>query len=380
MAATAPPPVWNPALNYRGDSVIAVAGLMVALAGLTVMGRLYTRFAIVKQPGIEEGFIVLAWLASVMTMVTYIMMHKNGLGHHVYELQPYMIGDFFKWFWVCIWIYNVSLTATKFSILFQYKRIFVTDKFQISVKVMLVILTIYGLWTFLGCVFICWPVSKFWNPAGPGKCMPQWPIFFGNSYMNIITDLMIILSPLPVLSNLQMPKRQKMALGGIFLIGAFVCVISVVRLVLLYQAKSSVDFSYDNVPPAAWSIVEANIAIITSSAPALKALVIRVFPNFGSTRSGTNSKAANYGRSTAAEKSRNATHIMSRNDEEDTYHHELTTGVLGGARPSGDEEQALVDGKINVMTTITAEVNSDSESANSRSGSRGNQTQQNPFH
>ncbi|PSK56915.1 hypothetical protein B9Z65_6539 [Elsinoe australis] len=378
MAAAPTPGVRNSALNYRGDGVIAAAGVMVALAGLTVAGRLYTRFAIVKQPGIEEAWIVLAWLASVMTMVTYVMMHKYGLGHHVFELTPADIGEFFKWFWVCIWIYNVSLTATKFSILFQYKRIFVTDKFQIAVKGMLVILTIYGLWTFLGCVFICWPVSKFWDPTAPGKCMPQWPIFFGNSYMNIITDLMIILSPMPVLSNLHMPKRQKMALGGIFMIGAFVCVISVIRLVLLYKAQRSADFSYDNVAPATWSIIEANIAIITSSAPALKALIIRVFPNFGSTRSGTNSKVPNYGRNTTGgEKSRNATHIMSRAEEEDGFSHEMTTGVMGGvARRSGDEEQALVDGKINVMTTITAEVNSDSDSTGSRTQSRNNN---NPF-
>lgn len=73
MAAAPTPGVWNSALNYRGDGVIAAAGVMVALAGLTVAGRLYTRFAIVKQPGIEEAWIVLAWLASVMTMVTYVM-------------------------------------------------------------------------------------------------------------------------------------------------------------------------------------------------------------------------------------------------------------------------------------------------------------------
>ncbi|PNS20585.1 hypothetical protein CAC42_312 [Sphaceloma murrayae] len=371
MASTTAAPVWNPDLNYRGDHVIAAGGIMVTLAGLTIIGRLYTRFVIVKQPGIEEAWIVLAWLASVVTLVTYVMMRKNGLGHHVDELQPYMIGNFFKWFWVCIWIYNISLTATKFSIVFQYKRIFVTDRFQLAVKAMLVILTIYGLWTALGCIFICWPVSKFWDHTQPGKCMPQWPIFFGNSYLNIITDLMIILSPLPVLSNLQMPKRQKLALGGVFLIGSLVCIISVVRLVLLYQAQSSPDFSYDNVAPATWSIIEANVAIITSSAPALKAIVIRIFPGFGSTRSGTNSKAAKYGRSTAAEKSRNQTNIMSRNDDTD-YGHEMRTGIMGGALTHGDEEQALVEGKINVMTTITAEVNSDSDSTGSRSQSRNN--------
>lgn len=70
---------------------------------------------------------------------------------------------------------------------------------------------------------------------------------------------------------------------------------------------------------------------------------------------------------------------MSRAEEEDGFSHEMTTGVMGGvARRSGDEEQALVDGKINVMTTITAEVNSDSDSTGSRTQSRNNNNN-NPF-
>lgn len=275
------------------------------------------------------------------------------------DLAPIEVSNFFKYFWLTLWAYNAALTCTKFSLLFQYKRIFVTPRFQIAVKVMLVLLTLYGLWTLFGCIFICWPISYFWTREGNGKCIPAWPLFIGNTgtsghlsstflprrraaappvpppeplpsdplidnilttiVLNILTDFMIILSPLPVLTALQLPRRQKVALLAVFLVGGFVVIVSFIRLAQFIKSNGATDFSWENVSLGAWSITECCIGIVCSSVPALKPLVIRFFPKFGSTNSGTRSQTGGQSRNrTGADTERgNVTFIGAGDDEKD---------------------------------------------------------------
>ncbi|TKX19897.1 hypothetical protein C1H76_8095 [Elsinoe australis] len=329
----------------RSEDLVACGATMVAIAGLCVVGRLYSHLAITKNFGIEDIFIIFAWLFSMLVVISFVYQDKNGLGYHASDLMPEEVGAFLKYFWITLWAYNGALTCTKFSLLFQYKRIFVTPRFQIAVKVMIGILVLYGLWTFFGCIFICWPISFFWTHQGEGKCIPTWPLFIGNTVMNIITDFMVILSPMPVLTNLHLPKRQKLALMAVFAVGGFVIIVSILRLAQFIKSNGATDFSWENVILGIWSVTECTVGIICSSVPALKPLVVRLFPKFGSTNSGTRSQP--YGASknkTGADTERgNVTFVGAGDDEK--------MGVLG--QPG--EVQVSKNGPdgINVITTTT---------------------------
>lgn len=80
-----------------------------------------------------------------------------------------------------LWCYCGCLTAVKLSLLFQYKKIFATPRFQIAVTIMIVIVALTGLWTVFSGIFICWPISFFWTHEGNGKCFKTWPLFIGNA-------------------------------------------------------------------------------------------------------------------------------------------------------------------------------------------------------
>ncbi len=62
-------------------------------------------------------------------------------------------------------------------------------------------------------IFMCLPVAYFWDKAIPGgHCLPEQPVWFGNGAMNIATDLMILILPMPTFSKLQLAKKQKIGL------------------------------------------------------------------------------------------------------------------------------------------------------------------------
>jgi hypothetical protein len=82
------------------------------------------------------------------------------------------------------------------------------------------ILSIYGIWTLCGSFFMCIPVASFWDQSIEGHCMDRLAFWFSNAALNITTDIMIFALPIPLLKQLQLPKRQKLGLIFVFTFGA----------------------------------------------------------------------------------------------------------------------------------------------------------------
>lgn len=146
---------------------------------------------------------------------------KYGMGQHQDELSLEHQTAQLKPFWASIWIYNLALSSTKFSILLQYLRIFPQQAFRTSCYVMIVIVSIYTAWTFFSAVFACWPIHYFWTPGlEGGKCLDRFAVWFANAAINIATDVGTGVLPLPVLNTLQLPRRQKIIIMSVFGLGA----------------------------------------------------------------------------------------------------------------------------------------------------------------
>lgn len=79
--------------------------------------------------------------------------------------------------------------------------------------------SVYGIWCVVSAFLNCVPVAKFWNPSIPGYCLSKPALWFSNAAVHIATDLAILAIPLPALSALELPKRQKIALFAIFALG-----------------------------------------------------------------------------------------------------------------------------------------------------------------
>lgn len=60
-------------------------------------------------------------------------------------------------------------------------------------------------------------------------------ITFANAGINIASDLVLAIIPIPLLWKLQIPKKQKFILTSLFGLGMFASVMSIVRLSSLQQ-------------------------------------------------------------------------------------------------------------------------------------------------
>lgn len=121
--------------------------------------------------------------------------------------------------YISISTYCASVGLTKLAILMQYKRVFQTPRFQFWNWIFIAIIIGYTVSTVVACIFVCMPVQKFWKPQLEGHCINTFASWFANAILNIITDLMIIILPMPVVRGLQLKPRQKFLLMGVFAFG-----------------------------------------------------------------------------------------------------------------------------------------------------------------
>lgn len=62
-------------------------------------------------------------------------------------------------------------------------------------------------------------MQSFWITALPGKCVDFLVLWYFNSSFNVATDIAVVVLPLYVLKDLNLPRRQKWAVLGVFAIG-----------------------------------------------------------------------------------------------------------------------------------------------------------------
>jgi hypothetical protein len=100
-----------------------------------------------------------------------------------------------------------------------YLEIFKTRKFQITAYIFLGFMLANTFAIFCVAIFACNPVPSFWNRDIKGTCIDIQAGAYANSASAIIQDVILLILPLVFISNLQMQRSRKIAVGFMFCIG-----------------------------------------------------------------------------------------------------------------------------------------------------------------
>ncbi|SPB47656.1 unnamed protein product [Aspergillus niger] len=222
---------------------LPVGIVFLCLATVTVALRLYTRLKLVRKPGWDDLLIVLSLATDVVFFAFLVIEIQNGLAENEADLAPEVVRRQLKALWITIPLYNLTLTLTKLSLIFLYRRLFPTHTYRILLILTLIFVIITGLWMVLSTLIFCIPINAFWDTSIPHTCLPEDVVWCLNAAFQITTDLILVVLPLPILANLNLPKRQKAALLVIFALGFFVCATSIVRLSTIVHLLRDPDFT-----------------------------------------------------------------------------------------------------------------------------------------
>lgn len=189
--------------------------------------------------------------------------------------------------------------ATKTSILIFYLTLSKSQQiFRWFTFATLIVTDAAGLALTLLNVVQCHPISAVFQSPLPASatCTDIVTLYLSSAPVNIITDLAILFLPMPILTGMRLPRKQKIILIITFSFGVFVAVVDVVRIAYLQSASlarlrlvdtsSGVgttiveedDFSWYGSLSFMWSAVEVHVGIICACVPSLKPLVSRILP------------------------------------------------------------------------------------------------------
>ncbi|KAJ5984730.1 hypothetical protein N7481_006829 [Penicillium waksmanii] len=288
-----PPPGTDLSVNHSGNNNAAVI-TTYCIAAVAIALRFYTRLRVRRVSVAADDWLILGALVAVTaSLVSTIIGGYHGLGKHVWAVPIDDVITVMQILFAYILIYVATVPLIKFSILLFYRRIFgmtwtiglcmfLTAGYFISCNV-----------AFLVC---CRPVSYYWSqytdPAG-GKCVfPLYPFYLGNAAANVTTDVLILLVPIPLTWKLQMRTSQKILIIGIFLLGGFVCVASLVRIYYMAFLGHSVDITWIMGDVFIWSSVEPSIGILCACLPTLKPLLRYTVEHFSSFSTGRQNESS----------------------------------------------------------------------------------------
>ncbi|KAG8163339.1 hypothetical protein KVR01_006636 [Diaporthe batatas] len=269
----------DPGLAAQNISWLAllIIILVLSLATIIVGLRFYTRVVLLKQLGLDDYFVLLTLGFAVATGGAVLSTIPYGLGRRTATLDPSVIPLYLRSFWVSIVLYNATLMMIKLTFLIQYYRVLGVYKMKRVIWMTGLVIMMWAFSQLLVVIFSCSPVQKFWLADLEGQCMPNLPFWYINAAGNIVTDLAILILPLPVLAKLKLRRQQKYILIGIFCLGLFTCAISLIRLSYLKQGP---DFTWDNVPTSGWSVSELCSGIICACLPTLRPLMSKIKPQW----------------------------------------------------------------------------------------------------
>ncbi|OGM43365.1 hypothetical protein ABOM_008721 [Aspergillus bombycis] len=285
---------------YCGDSLMGVSIAIAVVQILVVAARFYARYVQRVAYAVDDYLIIPSLIASLGQSALYIVLLKiGGLGYHLeYVMQtpeklvnlqkvtflsePSLMRPLIRFQGLVanqILDFPFTVTPAKISILLFYIRIFSTPKFRTIAYTVGFIVLGHGIGVFFAAIFQCAPVQYAWDKTIPGgSCFDQQAFYRYVSPPNILTDVLILVMPLPFVWKLQTRMTQKLALTGVFILGGMGTVASVLRMTIFFQENALTDPTWASVNLGIWTVIEAGIIIISACLPSIWPLIVRILP------------------------------------------------------------------------------------------------------
>ncbi|EDU41946.1 conserved hypothetical protein [Pyrenophora tritici-repentis Pt-1C-BFP] len=235
--------------------------------------------------GWDDIMMVIALALSIGTLGLFVKVIHLGLGRHAEAFPPENLYPFFK----IMYFYSIMIIAAysfiKLSIGFFLLRLADRTKWRPFMIGMLIFIGIFTIGSTFPIIFQCTPVRAGWDyklrpPTGNAKCYSS-QIFKSigvfNSSINIATDLIFALVPIPMVWKLQVTIQTRIGLAVILGLGLFASAVAIYKTPMQYNFFKMTDWSGDGAWYYIWQEVEMYVGIIAACLPTLKPLFASTF-------------------------------------------------------------------------------------------------------
>ncbi|KAI0128949.1 integral membrane protein [Xylariales sp. AK1849] len=283
LASWPKPNYVNP--ETRGPAAEIVGIILVSLVTIIIVLRLYTRQFISKGFGLDDILIFVSYVpATAYAIVGLIGETYLQWKRHLWDVNPALFVPSLQTSLVELVLFDLSTSATKLSMLAMIHRLTSSSedrKMNILVRVLAVGISVNAFVFFIVTVFQCRPISAYWTVSSdPKNCINEAAHLLAAGIINTLTDFIIVLLPMHTVMNLDLPKKQKTIVIGLFGAGFLATAAGVVRTYFTWLMTTADDFdtTWNSWAASLASEIELYLGIICASIPAIKPFFATYLP------------------------------------------------------------------------------------------------------
>lgn len=101
----------------------------------------------------------------------------------------------------------------------MYQTLMPVPRMKLAVRVVGAFIILFAVGGILEAFLTCRPYAKNYYVDLPGTCGNARTFYIWLSALNLFSDLVILLLPIPFIYKLQMPMKKRLGLMGMFLVG-----------------------------------------------------------------------------------------------------------------------------------------------------------------
>ncbi|PWY82020.1 integral membrane protein [Aspergillus heteromorphus CBS 117.55] len=246
--------------------------------------------------GPDDTTISIAWVLGLAVYIVNAHMVSLGFGQNIWDISAGNITLILKYFEGLAMMYKFQISLSKISVLLFLLRIFQSRTFRTLAHALIAINAAIGITFAIVDLLRCTPVHLDWDgwtDLYPGTCIQFNDAVLVHCLVNIFVDVVIVCLPVYEVSKLQLPTMKKVTVAMMFMMGLVLTIIAIIRTVVFWDNRMGANETAGLEPLIHWSVIETQIAVLTTCLPAARALFARCVPGM----SGSDN-AHTYGRNT----------------------------------------------------------------------------------
>ncbi|RDW68669.1 hypothetical protein BP5796_09326 [Coleophoma crateriformis] len=247
--ALSPPPTVVPNFSHPEDALntinLVTQVLVISIITILTFLRIYIRTMIQKTFYKEDWTCVAAWVMYLVYSGSAILMGIFGGGHHQWEVTKAEMRDFMKVVYGGSISYGPTTYLIKVTLLLILTRVFAPFKKTVRfIYVFMILMLGYYLPVVIIKSRMCMPIPGFWDPRVTASCFDQHALFLADTVISVVTDVSILVIPIPLVWAVKMPLKKKFKVLGLLGGGGIATAASIARLVMVVQLGNSPDLTY----------------------------------------------------------------------------------------------------------------------------------------
>ncbi|KAI4704252.1 hypothetical protein J4E81_001317 [Alternaria sp. BMP 2799] len=207
----------------RGEVIILWVGIVGTIISTFLLAvRAYTKAVLVKKLSSDDYCLLLAWVFAIPVQLLIIYRAPAGLiGVHAWELTGHQLNTIARITLTTTVLYSPALAFAKLSFLCLYLNLSPARGFRAGVYFTIFVVVGSCVGIVISLLAACKPFAKNIDVSvTEGQCLNKAALYIATGVLNIITDIMVIILPIPMVLRLQMSRERKIMVIGIFSVGS----------------------------------------------------------------------------------------------------------------------------------------------------------------